>query len=85
MRGVREVGTERREIGDEKVEGGLWAFSERMIEALEREGAVRRAVEKKEIGAMDKGERDTAAKEHSVSPNTTGIKAAGSRRSRKMG
>ena len=57
--GVREIRLET--VRDEKVQGDLWRASERTVEALEREGVVRRAREKKEEGKKvsekDDGER----------------------------
>ena len=38
----------REEIGDEAVAKRLWEFSEKQIEAVEKEGAVKRALAKKE-------------------------------------
>ena len=47
----------RGEVGDAEVGRRLWEFSERQIERREKEGAVRRAVERKE--------RERAGKEKS--------------------
>ena len=44
----------RPEISDEKVAKALWEFSEQQIERLEKEGAVKRALEKKEAEAAAK-------------------------------
>jgi len=44
----REAEVMRTEVGDEGVAKRLWEFGERQIEALEKEGAVRRAGAKKE-------------------------------------
>ena len=38
----------RGEINDEKLQGKLWGFSEKMVEAMEKEGVVRRKKEKAE-------------------------------------
>jgi len=51
----REGEVMRAEVGDEEVAKRLWEFSERQIEALEKEGAVRRAVAKKEEEKRRKG------------------------------
>ena len=50
----REREVLRAEVRDEKVAQGLWEFSERQIEALEKESAVKRAREKKEREEMKK-------------------------------
>lgn len=44
----REGEVMRAEVGDEAVAKRLWEFSERQVEALEKEGAVRRAGAKEE-------------------------------------
>jgi len=68
----------RSEINDEDVQKKLWGMSEKAIEALEKEGAKRRAAGK----AQEKGAAETATE-----PGTTNIakteKQPGSRRSRK--
>jgi hypothetical protein len=50
----------RKEIDDEVLQKKLWESSEKTIEILEKEGAKRRAIEKKE---KEKAEGKTAAKE----------------------
>jgi NAD(P)-dependent dehydrogenase (short-subunit alcohol dehydrogenase family) len=45
----------RREVGDVEVEKGLWEFSEKQVTELEKEGAVRRALAKKEKEEEEKG------------------------------
>ena len=52
----REGEVMRAEVGDEGVAKRLWEFSERQIEALEKEGAVKRVVGKKEEEKRRKGE-----------------------------
>ncbi len=52
----REGEVMRAEVGDEGVAKRLWELSERQIEALEKEGAVKRAVAKKEEEKGRKGE-----------------------------
>ncbi|KAI4155878.1 MAG: hypothetical protein LQ340_000682 [Diploschistes diacapsis] len=53
VRECREVRCTKAEVGDERVEEELWKFSEGQIKALEKEGAVKRALAKK------KGEQET--------------------------
>ncbi|KAI9725208.1 MAG: hypothetical protein M1828_003389 [Chrysothrix sp. TS-e1954] len=74
LRECTDVGVGRAEVvQDEKVQKRLWEVSEKAIQVLEREGAERRAVEKKKVEEdVKKGEN---AKERE--------KKAGSRRSRK--
>lgn len=72
----------RPEVMDLNVGKALWEFSERQIEQTEKEGAVRRALEKKEKAAQEaQNQRD---KENEMSKKTTekGNQPA-SRRSRK--
>ena len=84
----REVDYLRPEIRDGEVAKRLWGFSEKQIEALEKEGAVRRALAKKEsedLGNDKKKESKTtpiAEKKISTS-NGIGPRVPGSRRSRK--
>lgn len=77
LKECREVDFLRSEIRDENVAKKLWNFSERQIEALEKEGAVKRALAKKEeekrqinenkaqdgkpVGKMDKDETNKSA------------------------
>lgn len=87
----KEVNYLRPEVRDEDVSKDLWAFSERQIEALEKESAVRRALAKKE--KEKKGVEDERSTESStVGAKKTGPgategqgRAPGSRRSRKVG
>lgn len=82
----REAIYTREEVKDESVQKKLWAFSEKQIEALEKEGAVRRALAKKEAEVASK---EASAKSVQDTENVTqerkekGAKQAGSRRSRK--
>ena len=62
------------EVKDEEAQKKLWAFSERQIETLEKEGAVRRALIKKE---------DEAITKKNSTEHRSDAKAPGSRRSRK--
>lgn len=78
----REIEPLRKEVRDEKVAKQLWEYSEKQIETLEKEGAVKRALAKKEkeeaekegIGATGGSREDTAEKDS---------KKPGSRRSKK--
>lgn len=90
LRECKEVDYMRKEIRDENTQKKLWTFSEKQIEALEKEGAVKRALAKREKEELEKAklsvpgkdEKGTAAeKEKSVNAS----KASGSRRSRKAG
>ena len=90
----REVDYLKTEVRDEEVAKKLWGFSEKQIEALEKEGAVRRAVEKREK-EVEKKEKEKEKKTDSSTssgnvdgaPATSGngVKTPGSRRSRKAG
>lgn len=74
----------KAEIKDEAVAGKLWAFSEKQIIALEKEGAVRRALAKKEQEVQDKGiTTDTENASQTATGNGPKAKASGSRRSKK--
>lgn len=82
----RERAFLRGEVTDEKVAKRLWEFSDKQIEVLEKEGAVRRAREKKE----GKGEKEDEGiseqkkeQEGSTASKRSGAKTPGSRRSRK--
>ncbi|KAL8761185.1 MAG: hypothetical protein Q9184_002675 [Pyrenodesmia sp. 2 TL-2023] len=74
----------RGEVKDEKVAKRLWEFSDKQIEALEKEGAARRAREKKEGNATEDVGKGKGKEE--VEPNvdtSDRAKKPGSRRSRK--
>lgn len=60
LKECREVKFYRHEIEDEGVQKRLWEMSDGTVQALEKEGAVRRAREKKEKEAKEK--RDEKAK-----------------------
>ncbi|KAF2995849.1 hypothetical protein E8E13_003105 [Curvularia kusanoi] len=62
LKECRKVGWTRAEINDEDLQKKLWSSSEKTIELLEKEGAKRRAVEKKESEKAEKNEAKTAAK-----------------------
>ncbi|KAL1868605.1 hypothetical protein Plec18167_008196 [Paecilomyces lecythidis] len=83
----REVDFLRKEIKDEAIAKQLWEFSEKQIEAKEKEGAVKRALEKKEKEEEEKKKKQQ--QDTSTSTTTEGSGSAksqqtpGSRRSRK--
>lgn len=80
----REVGLLRSEIGDEKVAKELWEFSEKQIVELEKEGAVKRALAKKEKEEGEKGVANGETKEGGTGASTKPKESTpGSRRSRK--
>lgn len=91
LRECKEVDYLRKEIRDENAQKNLWAFSEKQIEAREKDGAVKRALAKKEneelekakaTAAPGKDENGMAAKKEKTA---NAAKAPGSRRSRKAG
>ena len=73
----------RNEVRDEAVQKGLWELSERSIERAEKEGAVRRAVERKERERRE-GERKVEERGEDGRKESEERKT-GSRRSRKAG
>lgn len=90
LRECKEVDYLRKEIGDEKAQKKLWAFSERQIEALEKDGAVKRALAKREHEEIYKANRRTPGEDEKGAAaekekSTSALKAPGSRRSRKKG
>ena len=72
----RPVDCALRDVQDEDVGKRLWEFSEKQIEEAEKEGAVKRALEKKEKEA----EAEKKTRKETASGKT---QTAGSRRSRK--
>lgn len=72
----REVDYARTDVRDDTLGKRLWEFSERQIERVEKEGAVRRALEKKEKEQAEekKGRQETASAKQQT---------GGSRRSRR--
>ena len=78
----REVKFLRKEVGDEEVEKKLWGFSEKMIEAVEKEGATKRALEKKEKQEEEKKNKISGDQ---TTPQPDGKRVPGSRRTRKAG
>jgi len=63
LKECRKVGWSRPEINDEDLQKKLWSSSEKTIELLEKEGAKRRAIEKKQNEKAEKKEAKTTAKE----------------------
>ncbi|KAI9783414.1 MAG: hypothetical protein M1816_001388 [Peltula sp. TS41687] len=83
----REVDYARKEICDEGVGKELWEASEKQIEGLEKEGAVRRAKAKKEtrVDEVVEDEDGEAYRKDDTATNTASSRKPGSRRSRKAG
>ena len=89
LKECKEVEYSRPEVKDEVVQKKLWEFSEKQIEALEKESAVKRALAKKEKQEEEKAEATTktsaekSAEKNKVTPELgTREKQYGSRRSR---
>lgn len=88
LRECREVSYIREEVLDQNAQKKLWSFSEKQIETLEKEGAVRRALAKKESEKFDiatSGNGSVDVSETIGEKQGKGAKAPGSRRSRKAG
>ncbi|MCJ1404038.1 hypothetical protein MMC11_007262 [Xylographa trunciseda] len=84
LKECRDVEYLRPEIKDEAVAKELWGFSEKQISALEREGASRRAIIKKEKENQKKSkENGKNIATNSTTQSGKGAKVTGSRRSRK--
>lgn len=83
----REVRLMRDEIQNEEAQKGLWEASERTVQALEKEGAMRRAREKKERGEQEKtgviGEVGEDEKRDGSGANAIGARKSGPRRSKR--
>jgi NAD(P)-dependent dehydrogenase (short-subunit alcohol dehydrogenase family) len=73
----------RADVRDEAVAKQLWEFSEKQIEQLEKEGAVKRALAKKEKEAAEKKEKASSANPSNTNSSDEKIQSAGSRRNRK--
>ncbi|KAF1365043.1 NAD(P)-binding protein [Lizonia empirigonia] len=63
LKECKKVGWSRRDIDDEDLQQKLWKSSEKTIELLEKEGARKRAIEKKEKENAEKKEAKSTAKE----------------------
>lgn len=90
LRECKEVDYVRNEIRDENSQKKLWAFSEKQIEALEKEGAVKRALAKREKEELEKAKLSVPGKDEKdrapeKEKQANASKAPGSRRSRKAG
>lgn len=79
LKECKDLRFEKKEVMDEKVAKKLWEFSERQIEALEKEGAVRRALAKKEMEADEK-EGKKPDKEKVEGKSAKGEKFAGTKK-----
>lgn len=79
-REVEPMGSHKELIRDEKVGKELWEYSEAVIQEREKEGAVRRALEKKEREKQQSQSQGAAAPAASSSSKDP---TPGSRRSRK--
>jgi NAD(P)-dependent dehydrogenase (short-subunit alcohol dehydrogenase family) len=73
----------RADIRDEALAKQLWEFSEKQIEQLEKEGAVRRALAKKEKEAAEKEKKASSANPSNTNSSDEKTQSAGSRRNRK--
>ena len=60
----------RPEVKDEKVQKDLWEFSEKQIERLEKHGAVKRALAKKEAEEFEKKEKKKQQKKEKENSKT---------------
>jgi hypothetical protein len=76
LKEVQEERVRREEVVDEGVQKRLWEESEKVIEKLEKEGAMRRAREKKEAEATEKRKDKEALKEE----KKTGVDGARQRK-----
>lgn len=90
LRECKEVDYSRKEIRDKDTQQKLWAFSEKQIEALEKDGAVKRALAKREKEELDKAKLSVPGKDEEgmaveKEKQVNAKKAPGSRRSRKAG
>lgn len=82
----REIDYLRKEVKDEEAAKSLWEFSEKQIEALEKEGAVRRKRAKlEEEGPRNKTGPTADTDDAASAASGTRARAPQSRRSRKAG
>ncbi|KAF4629952.1 hypothetical protein G7Y89_g8189 [Cudoniella acicularis] len=56
----REMKFSRKDVTDEKIAKKLWEGSEKLVERVEREEAVRRALQKKEKDELEKSEKQSS-------------------------
>ena len=86
LKECKEAVYTKEEVKDEKVQKTLWAFSEKQVQDLEKQDAIKRALAKKEEEKKSKetSQNGEASLEKAASDaKSTGEKQAGSRRSRK--
>jgi hypothetical protein len=82
----REVDFSRKDVKDEELAKKLWEFSEKQIEAKEKEGALNRAQTKAKEKVTDKDKSAKQANTKGSSTSGAGVakeQTSGSRRSRK--
>lgn len=79
----RELETLRPEVQSEDIAKKLWEYSEKQIERLEKQGAVQRALAKKEAGKSESATASTADAKAESNGTATGQQTSGSRRNRK--
>ena len=75
MKECRKFRFSRPEIEDEGIQKKLWEASESTVMALEKEGAMRRAVEKKDEENKKAKEEKAKAKEESKKTKEESVKA----------
>ena len=85
LRECKEVDYLREEVRDENVQKELWAFSEKQVEALEKDGAMKRALARKENEELEKAKATAPGKDGKMRAVEKEKPADGSRRSRKAG
>lgn len=90
LRECKEAEFSRKEIRDEDIQKRLWAFSEKQIEALEKDGAVKRALARKGNEVTEKAKMSVPGKDGKgvtveKEKQANASKAPGFRRSRKAG
>ena len=73
----------RTDVKDEAVAKQLWEFSEKQIEQLEKQGAVNRALAKKETEAAEKKDKTSSTTASTANEKDDKKTSPGSRRSRK--
>jgi len=79
----REVGIARSDIKDETVAKKLWEGSEKLVERVEREEAVRRALLKKEQDELEKSQKESEKTPEATENAEAEKKKSKSRRQRK--
>lgn len=80
----REYEPLRSEVQNEELAKNLWEYSEKQIEQLEKQGAIKRALAKKEAEQQDKKkENDIAGEAHGQASGGEKRPTQGSRKSRK--